>query len=55
MLLLKKMSHVLISMMENGKWKFKSQKKKKKKKKRQVIMKNTAMFRNVLENLDILK
>ena len=34
MLLLKKMSHVLISMMENGKWKFKSQKKKKKKKKK---------------------
>ena len=47
-------------MMENGKWKFKSQKKKKKKKKkkknkRQVIMKNTATFGNVLENLDILK
>ena len=49
MLLLKKMSHVLISMMENGKWKFKSQKKKKKKKKnRQLNIKNTAMFGNVL-------
>ena len=41
-------------MMGNGKWKFKSQKKKKKKR-WQVIMKNTAMFRNVLEILDILK
>ena len=38
--------------MENGNLNLK---KKKKKKKRQVIMKNTAMFRNVLENLDILK
>ena len=39
--------------MENGNLNLK--KKKKKKKKRQVIMKNTAMFGNVLENLDILK
>ena len=38
--------------MENGNLNLK---KKKKKKKRQVIMKNTAMFGNVLENLDILK
>ena len=40
--------------MENGNLNLKK-KKKKKKKKRQVIMKNTAMFGNVLENLDILK
>ena len=42
--------------MENGNLNLKKKKKKKKKiKKRQVIMKNTAMFGNVLENLDILK
>ena len=37
--------------MENGNLNHK----KKKKKRWQVIMKNTAMFRNVLEILDILK
>ena len=39
--------------MENGNLNIKI--KKKKKKRWQVIMKNTAMFRNVLEILDILK